>query len=255
MWHTLLYQPLVNGLIAFYKLFDNLGWAIINFTMVIRILLLPLTLPALKAAQKMKALGPKLGKLKQKYKGNAQKLAAAQMELYRSAGIKPLSGLLPQIIQIVILIALFQAFRQVLGNGSSVEELNKLLYPFLRFPAEAKLKLNFFYLTLDKPDLIDSVKIAGKSIPGIFLILSALSQFLSAKAMMPLSKKQEKIADKTPAKTDDFAAAMQTQSLYVFPLMTILIGFSFPSGLVLYWLVFSLFNLVQQIIISRKRGK
>lgn len=252
MWRTFLYQPLVNGLIAAYGLFDNLGWAIINLTMVIRILLLPLTLPALKAAQKMKLLSPKLAKLKEKYKGNKQKLAEAQMDLYRSAGVKPLAGLLPQVVQIAILIALFQAFRQVLGGNGSIDGLNELLYPFLKFPAETKLNLGFFYLNLTEPDLI---RIAGRNFPGIFLILSALTQFLAAKVMMPVSKKQEQISKKTTEKTDDFAAAMQTQSLYIFPVMTIFIGFTFPSGLVLYWLVFSLFNLVQQIIMRRQLPK
>ncbi len=248
MWHTLLYQPLINALIGFYQLFGNLGWAIISLTLTIRLLLLPLTLPALKTAQAMKELAPKLGKLKKKYKKDKQKLAQAQMDLYRSAGIKPMAGLLPQVVQIVILIALFQAFRQVLSNNGMIDKLNEVLYSRLRLSRDVAFNLKFLYLDLAKPD---KIKLFGKNLPGIFLIFSALGQFLSAKLMMPIAKKQEKVADKTPEKTDDLASAMQTQSLYIFPLMTIFIGLSFPSGLVLYWCTFSLFNLVQQIMIKK----
>jgi len=251
LWQLLLYQPLVNALIGFYQLFGSLGWAIIGLTLTIRFLLLPLTWPALQAAQKMKQLAPKLEKLRKKYKNDRQKLAQAQMELYRSAGIKPLAGFLPQIIQILILIALFQAFRNVLVGNGAIDKLNQVLYSALKLDPTTKINLHFYYLDLAKPDLI---KVAGHNLPGIFLFASALGQFLSAKLMMTTSKGQEKIAKKTPEKTDDFAAMMQTQSLYLFPLMTIFIGLSFPSGLVLYWLTFSLFNLVQQIIISKKLG-
>jgi YidC/Oxa1 family membrane protein insertase len=249
VWFSFFYQPLINGLIAFYRVFGNLGWAIVALTGAVRLLLLPLLLPSLKAAEKMKELAPKLAKLKEKYGKDKQKFAQEQVALYREAGINPVAGLLPNILQIAILIALFQAFNKILGNAVVTANLNEVLYPFLKLAEGANLNLNFFYLNLAKPDLI---KLGGRNFPGIFLILSALGQFLSAKLMMPLSKKQEKTAEKTPEKTDDFAAMMQTQSLYIFPAMTLLLGFSFPSGLVLYWTVFSLFNLAQQGIIKQK---
>ena len=251
LWYLLLYQPLVNALIGFYQLFGNLGWAIIGLTFSLRLLLLPLTWPALRAAQKMRQLAPKLEKLRKKYKNDRQKLAQAQIELYRSVGINPLAGFLPQIIQILILIALFQAFRHVLAGNGAIDKLNQVLYSILKLDPAAKLNLRFFYLDLTRPDLI---KIGGRNWPGLFLFASAGAQFLSAKLMMASSKVQQKLARKTPQKSDDFAAMMQTQSLYLFPLMTIFIGLSFPSGLVLYWLTFSLFNLIQQVIINKKYG-
>jgi len=250
IWQTFLYQPLLNGLILFYQLFNSVGWSIIGLTLVLRLVLLPLTLPTLKSAQKMKELAPKLEKLKKKYSDDKQKLAQAQMDLYRTAGVKPFAGFLPQIIQIVILIALYQAFRQVLGDGS-IEKLNQMLYQPLKLAADTQLNLKFLYLDLAKPDFI---RIAGRKLPGLFLIIAAAAQYLSARLMMPQTKKQKDVAKKTEAKSDDFAAAMQTQSLYIFPLMTLLIGLSFPSGLILYWLVFSVFNLVQQLLIKRQQN-
>lgn len=248
LWHTFLYQPLVNALIGLYLLFGNLGWAIIGLTLLLRLLLLPLTWSSLQTAKKMKQLAPKLAKLKKKYQNDQQKLARAQMELYRSVGINPWASFLPQLIQIIVLIALFQAFSRVLGSHRAIEELNQLLYSPLKLDPQGQVNLRFWYLDLTKPDMIN---LAGRHWPGLFLLASALTQFLSAKLMMATTKTQGEIAKKTPEKKDDFTVMLQTQSLYLFPLMTIVIGLSFPSGLVLYWLTFSLANLIQQLIIKQ----
>src|SRR4030066_1865707 len=122
LWNLILYQPLVNALIFFYNfLFSNFGLAIIVLTMIIRSLLIPLTLPSMRAAQKMKELAPEIAKLKKKHGHDKQQLAKAQMELYRRHGANPAAGCLPQIVQLIVLIALYQAFRQVLDiNGDNI---------------------------------------------------------------------------------------------------------------------------------------
>lgn len=250
LWSMILYQPLINALIFLYHLFGNLGLAIIILTIIIRLIMIPLTLPSLKMATKMKELAPELEKIKKKYENDKQKLAAAQIELYKRHGANPAAGCLPQIIQFIILIAFYQAFSHVLRtNGETIMKLNQVLYPPLRFALGASINTHFLWLDLTKPDIF---KISGISfsLPGIFLIASAIVQFLSSKMMQPAVALAEKKAEQTPEKTDDMAAAMQTQMLYLFPLMTILIGFSFPSGLVLYWLIFSLSTVVQQYFVS-----
>lgn len=249
IWNSFLFQPLVNGLILLYKVFGNLGVAIIILTLVIRVILIPLTAPSLKAAKKMAELAPEIERLKKKHGSDKQKFAQAQMELYRQKGVNPAAGCLPQIIQLVILIALYQAFAQVLrANGVEIiSKLNEILYPALRLPLETRINLSFLYLNLSKPDVF---RFQGLPIPGIFLILAALTQFLSSKMMQPQVKKEEAVAQKTQEKTDDLATSMQSQMLYLFPLMTILIGFTFPSGLILYWFIFSAFQLIQQYFTS-----
>jgi len=251
MFYTLLYQPLLNGLIFFYKIFGNLGWAIIILTILIRFLLIPLTLPSLKAASKLKEIAPELEKLKKKYAGDKQKFAQAQLEIYKKYKINPAAGCLPQIIQLIILIALYQAFAKVLQpDGDIISKLNEVLYPFLKLPAETVINTRFFYLDLARPDVFHLPNLAFP-IPGFFLLGAALIQFLSSKMMQPAVKVAQKEAKETPSVQDDLAAAMQTQMLYLFPLMTILIGFSFPSGLVLYWLVFSVFTTIQQYFVNK----
>jgi len=251
LWHSLLYQPLVNALIFFYQfLWQNLGLAIILLTVLLRLVLIPLTMPSMRAAQKIKILAPEIEKLKKKYGQDRQGLAKAQMELYRQHGANPAAGCLPQIIQLIILIALYQAFIHVLQpNGDVIQRLNEVLYPSLKLAEGAVIKTQFTYLDLAKPD---TFRLAGFPfpLPGFFLILAALVQFLSSKMMQPAVARSQKEAEKTESKTDDMATAMQSQMLYLFPLMTIFIGYSFPSGLILYWFVFSLSTAIQQYAIS-----
>lgn len=251
MFYTLLYQPLVNALIFFYKIFNNFGLAIVVLTILIRALLIPLTLPSLKAAGKMKEIAPELEKLKKKYANNKQKFAQAQLELYKKHGINPAAGCLPQIIQLVVLIALYQAFAKVLQpDGNVIEKLNQVLYPALRLPQETVINTRFLYLDLSRPDIFRLPQLAFP-LPGFFLLAAALVQFLSSKMMQPGIQVARHQAKETPETKDDIAAAMQTQMLYLFPLMTIVIGLTFPSGLVLYWFVFSLFTAVQQYFFNQ----
>lgn len=243
LWNSALYYPLINLLIFFYKiLFSNLGLAIIALTLFTRFILLPLTWPALKTAAKQKLMKGELDILKEKYKGDKQKLAAAQMELMKKHGINPAAGCLPQLAQLIVLIALYQAFIHVLGVGAAgLSSLNSFLYfPFLHFENGAGLHSQFLYLDLGKPDpyLI---------LPG----LAGASQFWLSKMMMPTVKKEERVAKKTADKSDDIMYNMQEQMLYLAPLMTVLFGWKLPSGLVLYWLLTTLFSLIQQWFFDR----
>lgn len=251
LWNLLLYQPLVNALIFLYQiLFHNFGLAIIILTTLIRVVLIPLTVPSMRTANKMRELAPQLAKLKKKYEKDKQKFAQAQLALYRQHGANPAAGCLPQIIQLIILIALYQAFIKVLqSDGEIIQKLNQILYPSLQLQSETVINTQFFYLNLTRPDIFH---LPGFSfpLPGLFLVSAALIQFLSSKMMQPAVSASQKEAAKTATKTDDMATAMQSQMLYLFPLMTILIGFSFPSGLTLYWFIFSLFTAIQQYFVS-----
>jgi membrane protein insertase Oxa1/YidC/SpoIIIJ len=146
---------------------------------------------------------------------------------------------------------LFSVFNSILhtdGNGLA-EKLNPSLYSFNQLEPGYRLSLNFLHLDLSKPDLI---KVPGLpfALPGIFLILSALAQLLNSKMMTPLVSTEKKIAETSPQSTDDAMVEAQKQMLYMFPLMTLLIGYQFPSGLVIYWLIFSIASVYQQYNVS-----
>lgn len=250
IWNTLLLDPLVNGLIFLYNLTGNLGIAIIIFTILVRLILSPLALPAMRTAQKIKELAPQMAKLKVRHKGDRTKFSQAQMDLYRQHGINPAAGCLPQIIQIVILIALFQSFNTIFASGDNVVgKLNEFLWPSLDLAQDAHLNTRFLYLDLAKPD---SLRIASLPIPlpGLLLAIAAIAQFVSSAMMLPAVKAEEKVAKKTPGQMDDLATSMQESMLWIFPISTIIIGIAFPSGLVLYWAALSIFQAAQQYMIS-----
>ncbi len=197
--------------------------------------------------KKIKDVAPQMEKLKLKYKDDKIKLAQAQNDFYKEKGINPGAGCLPYLLQIIVLIAFFNVFSRTLTPGTDiVANFNKLLYDFLKFPAGQTINMNFAYLDISKPDIIH-LPFLNTNFPGLILFLSALAQFLSAKVMNPYIKAEEKIVKKTESTGDDMQVAMQKSMSYTFPLFTLLIGMKFASGLALYWLVFSLTQIYQQV--------
>jgi YidC/Oxa1 family membrane protein insertase len=247
---TLLTQPLANGLVLFYRVLGNMGLAILAFSVALRLVLTPLTRPYMESMKKMRSYAGDLEKLKKRHKGDRVKLAKAQADFYKEKGINPSSGCLPYLLQIVVLIFLFRLFTAVFANGGGVSEnFNQFMYEPLRFAEGQEVDTRFLYLDITQPDKLNGVLGLNDfplPIPGVFLLLASVLQFLSAKISMPYIEAQKKLAKKTPEKSDDFATTMQSSMIYTFPLMTILIGISFPSSLALYWLAFSAYQVAQQ---------
>lgn len=247
----LLTQPLANGLVFFYKILgQNLGVAILAFSLFLVFITRPLSKPQMESMKKMKELQPLIDKLKKKYGKDQLGFSKAQAELYKEKKINPASGCLFQIIQIVILYSLFGVFTSALSSSpDAVAKLNNLLYPPLQFSSDTVLQTHFLYLDVSKPD---TIKIPGLPfpLPGAILLLATIAQFLSVKIMSPYISAEEKLAKKTKTGSDDMQLAMQSSMTYTLPLMTIIFGLRFPSGLALYWLVFSLFSVFQQVRVS-----
>ena len=220
---------LYHSLLFFYNLFGgNLGLSIIAITLITKIVLLPLVIPSLRSAKKMQDLKPELDRLKAKHTDKAA-LQQAQVALYKEKGINPAAGCLPQIIQIIILISLYQVFLYFLKQTS----INGLtLNPY------------FIYLDLTKPDRTYIMPIlAGVS----QLVFSLMMQSGIISEIKNPKKKEEK---KKEENNLEMATSMQQQMIYMMPLMTIIISLNFQSGLVLYWVVSTLFSLIQQYFFS-----
>lgn len=247
----LLVQPLTNGLILFYKVLGgNLGVAILAFSLVLIFVMRPLTKPYLESMKKIKELQPQLDKLKRKFGSDKMKLSQAQAELYKERKINPAAGCLPYLLQFVILIALFSVFTAALaGDGNATGKVNSLLYPALKFGQNEALNTKFLYLDISKPDTF-SVPGIPFGLPGLFLILATVAQFLSVKITAPYISAEERAAKKTKSEVDDMQVTMQQSMTYTLPLMTLIFGLRFPSGLALYWLVFSIVNVWQQVTMS-----
>jgi YidC/Oxa1 family membrane protein insertase len=110
LFTTVLYQPLFNALVFIYDIIPVLGITIIIITVIIRVILLPLSKKAIESQKKMQELQPELKEIQEKYKNDKQKKGEEMMKLYKKRKINPAAGCLPLIIQLVILIALYRVF-------------------------------------------------------------------------------------------------------------------------------------------------
>jgi len=257
---NLLIAPFVNALFGFYYLLGNLGLSIVVVTILIRLLLLPLIWPSLKSAAKIKDLQPKLNKLKEKYGSDKQALAKAQMELYKLEGVNPLSGCLPQILQIAVLLIFFSAFNMVTGyaqNGGDLAKINSNLISNFRIDETFKFDMNFLggNLSMTPAKVFANGINLSLILPAILLLGSGILQFFSAKLMMPNPKTDQLMVKATKDKEDDMMSAMRTQSLYFMPLMTIFIGWNFSLGLLLYWFTTSALMIGQQLVVNKVNKK
>jgi len=266
IFQTVFFTPIVNLLAALYILFDflrlpgPLGFAVIGLTIVIRLILYPLTLAQLKSAKKMTDLKPHLDLLSKKHKDDKQALQQAQMALYKDHGINPAAGCLPILIQFPVLIALYNVFYQVLNNGNldkAIEAINSVVYhPALKI---VSLDLSFFGINLGvKPSQWATQGWWLLSIP----VITGLLQWYQTKLMLPgqtavinsqpLDKKLIKPENnKQNAQPEDTAMEMQRQMAIISPIMFGFFAYQFPLGLALYWNVFGLFGIIQQLQVNK----
>lgn len=253
---VLLTQPLTNGLIIFYQVLgQNMGLAILFFSLFLIFVMRPLTKPYLESMKKIKEIQPAIDKLKKKYGKDKMKFSQAQAELYKEKKINPAAGCLPYILQFAILIALFNVFTTAFPKSgdplNTVNALNQRLYSPLKLPENEPLNTKFLYLDISQPDKLSRlVPGVPDFIPGIFVILAALGQLLSVKITAPYVSAEEKIAKKTKSQADDLQVTMQQSMTYTLPLMTLWFGLQFQSGLAIYWLVFSLVSVWQQVTMN-----
>ena len=206
----------VHVLNAIYSVVGNYGIAIIIVTILMRIIVFPLTLKQEKSMKKMRELQPELEKIKEKYKDDPQEYQRKTAELYRESGVNPLGGCLPILIQMPIFVALYWAF-----SGNAI-------------PADAK----FLWFTLKQPDRLFMM---GKFAFNLLPILNVGVTYIQQKIMTSATGGQEN------------AQQMQTM-MYMLPLMMLFIFYNMPSGVTLYYLVSGALSLVQQYFILKGRS-
>jgi YidC/Oxa1 family membrane protein insertase len=232
LYNDIIYRPLLNLLVFFYNVIPghDIGVVIILVTIVIRLLLAPSFHKSLKSQKAMNDLQPKLNEMREKHKDNKEAQAKAMMELYKEHKINPLSSCLPLLLQLPILIGLYQVFRVALNSKIEIHTRLAGLYSFVHVPQSIS---PYFFKFLDL------------SQPSIALgVIAGLAQFWQSKLMMP----------KTPGQ-DATTKAMQMQTVYVLPVISMIIAIKLPAGLPLYWVVTTLFAVAQQYYIKRQQPK
>ena len=170
LYHIILYNPIYNALIFFYNVipWHDFGISIIILTILLKVILYPLSAKALKSQKALQELEPKLKVLREQYKEKKQELAKATMDMYKKEKISPFSSCLPVLIQFPFLIALYQAMRQALESKGF-----EVLYPFVSNPGTINA-MSFGALDLSKPNII-------------LAVLAGLAQYFQTK-MLPTKK-------------------------------------------------------------------
>jgi YidC/Oxa1 family membrane protein insertase len=238
-FHLIVSQPIYNALVFFYNTIPghDFGLAVIATTLLLRFLFIPLYRKQLESQREMQILQPKIKELQKQYKGDKAKLNEMQMKLYQEHGVNPLGGCLPIIVQVIFLIAIYRALIAISQGGFAVNGAD--LYSFIADPGV--VAHHFFGIAdLAKPSYL-------------FAALAALAQFYQVKMMMDAQKTAVPEKKEAESEEPDFMAIMNKQMLFIGPGMTLFIGVTFPAALSLYWLVSTIFTIVQQIFIFKKK--
>lgn len=232
IFHTILYQPILNIFVGLYNFVPghDFGLVILFLTLILRFVLYPLTAASIKAQRSMQEIQPKLEEIKKKYADNKQMQAQATMELYKNHKVNPLASCLPILVQLPILIALFYVLRDAVAGTTLATDL----YSFVRDPGKLNT-VTFGFFDLAKPNVV-------------LALLAGASQYLQAKSLTRSMPPKEAGAG---AKDESMTAIMNKQMLYFMPALTAIIGLSFPAGLTLYWFLSTMSMVAQQYWMNR----
>ena len=237
-------------LVGFHSLFgifglspeSGLAWvlSIVGLVLVVRSALIPLFVKQIKSQRNMMLVQPELQKLQKKYKGkndreSREKFAKEQMDLYKRTGSNPLSSCLPILVQIPIFMGLFFTLNDAQARKSGVG------------PMSSELAIQFSEATLFGAKLsetfLTATTIQVQILAGIMVVLMSASQFITQKQI--IAKNQN------PAVQN--SQYMQTQKilLYIFPLIFVISGVTFPIAVITYWLTSNFWTMGQQFIVIR----
>jgi YidC/Oxa1 family membrane protein insertase len=243
IWTVAILRPMLNALLWLYSFLGGQFWlAIIIFTVFVRLLMTPLMLPQQRSAKKMQELQPELQALQKKYKNDRERLAQEQMKLYKKAGVNPMGGCLPMLIQFPIWIGLYQSIIQALGHQPlQLLSLSQNIYASSFFQKLwAEVPLNRFFLGMD-------LSLTPQTLGGltyVLPILVAFTSWLQTRMSSPT----------TPGSSDDQAASMNQSMTMMMPLMFGFFSLNFATGLSFYFIVSNIIGIVIQGYISGWEG-
>lgn len=232
LFEIILYKPIFNSFVGLYDIIPDVGAVILILTVIIKLALYPLTKKSIEAQKSLQEIQPKLEAIKKEHKGDQQRIAQETMKMYKENKVNPFGSCLPILIQLPVFLALYWVLRNALTTYSF-----HLLYSFVPNPGSIN-HISLGFLDLAKAN--------------IFLAVAAgAAQFWQAKSM---SRKKAPQKAGTGAKDENMMAMMNKQMLYFMPVLTVIIGFQLPGGVMLYWFLSTLFTAVQQQIMFKKKG-
>jgi YidC/Oxa1 family membrane protein insertase len=257
---TPIFQAMFIVMVAVYEFLYNLGfpgaiaWAIVVLTLVVRAVLIPLYRKQLVSQRRMQLLQPELKEIQRRFKGDSMKVRLAQQELMRERGVNALAGCLPLLLQLPLLFIMYSVIQNGLTNvdpsamltvfGQQIVPLTCTnLDPVTGVPNAAlgpciDTVIPFFGTSIDVSQPSTLFAIAGFGI-SILAIVSALLQLVQSRMMLPP-------ADPT---NDDPNVRIQRQMMLFLPIISVVYGGFLPAGLFIYWIVATIFSIIQQYLI------
>ncbi len=247
---TPIFQAIVLALVLFYNVLGDIGLAIIVVTILIRLILVPVFRAQIVSQRRMQLLQPELRAISSKYKGDRAKIQEEQMRLYQERGVNPLAGCVPTVVTMFLLFPMYSVF----SSGVSAPDISSMLKVFgvqvlsvncqqgastgtipclnpvvhwLPNPATGGL------LDASHPEILFTVFGFGFS---LLALISALLQLVQTRMM-------------TPTTNDPQTQSMQ-RTMLLLPFLSLIYGSFLPAGLFLYWIVTTVFSIVQQYLIA-----
>ena len=240
LWNTVFYQPIYNILIFIIDniTFGDVGFAIILVTIIVKLILSPLTRKSIRSQILMKRMEPEIKQIKKDFP-NKEEQAKKTFELYKKYGTNPFSGCLVVILQLPVIFALYYVFY----NGISIKE--DLIYPFIQTPTI--LHTNFLGL----------VEMGSKS---IFLgIFAGITQFIQGYFSLPMKSKKveivKEVSDNTESFQDQLSKSMQMNVKYILPVFIAFVAWKISAAVALYWIVSNIFTIIQEWYIRRQLSR
>lgn len=256
IFNQLFLAPVFNILVIILQSLESLGVpgalgvAIIILTILVRLVTWPLMGQQLRSAKMMLDLKPHLDELKKKHDKDRNAYAVAQAKLFKDHGYNPAAGCLPTLIQIPVIIALYQSISSLFNGDAGLAHINYFLYPVVEKLSSAPNPYFLGFNLASKPADFGTVGWVVLLVP----VVTGLLQMIQSKMMTPVPVKvypndipKEK---KEKAKEEDAMAAVQTQMTYLLPLMIGYFAYNFPIGLAIYWNMFSILGIYQQYQVS-----
>ncbi|NMA95060.1 MAG: YidC/Oxa1 family membrane protein insertase [Clostridiales bacterium] len=233
IWRT--FVNFLSSIIEFlYKIVPNYGVAIILFTIITRLALLPLDIKSKKSTKKMNEVQPEIDALNKKYKNDPERLNKKTMELYKKHGVNPLGGCLPLLLQMPVTIALFAALRQI----SNFHVANQTIERFL------------WIKNIWAPDspILDvtgkSISLGSSSWNGLFILpaLSGITSYYQTQLMNAQQGGQKK-------------EGQMSGMSKIMPIMSIWFTSMYTAAFALYWVASNVFQIAQMLILDKKSDK
>lgn len=261
---------------ALYTVFNNYGIAIIVFSIILRIILIPITIKQQKSLKKSAELQEEMKEIQRKYKNNPEKLNQETIELYKREKMSPFAGCFSSIIQLVIILAVFWLVSQPLtymkkidpsvindyktqlqqeGNQSTYSEI-AVINKFGTQDERVHLNMEFLGLDLSKVPSGNLNDWTVYIIPILYVISSVISIKITNNFAKKRQNKKKAITDGTDVQVAEepneleTMEAMNKNMMYMLPLMSVFIAFIAPLGLALYWFVSNVLMIIEKIIID-----